>query len=558
MKNYISTIGGILPSNKSHSVTLLLFFLIGTLLPMTWGFIRGFPVPHAQDEFSYTVAADTYAHGRITNPTPPSFESFESGHIIVEPSYISKYPPLQGLFMAIGQILFNQQIFGVWLSCGLMAASLFWMLSIWTDYKWAIVGSVFMICTIGVTSYWAQSYWGGMIAASGGALFLGGVRKTFDKISITTTSIMTIGGIILLNSRPFEGILLMIPSMLILLWWVIKDKTNTFKTKTKNLIVPGIILSFIAITLMCYQYYKVTGNPFLMPYSVHHSQYYPTPLFNFQEINKNAIRGNARIRQTYEKYTAPPVLDVFFDMGFPDTPFLRSIYGFIYLNFGNYYFFFSPLVIPFFFFSLFIGIQRDKWLILAAVTILFVYICMSFGVWWDQYHYVAPLTALFYLFIIDGCRKLTSNYPKEKMIPFLSLFLVTSCIYTHIFIVGYPIEIVDLSEDSNLIRQSIVNRESFEIKFPKRASFFKAEMEKIVNNLPDKYIAIVSYAPSFSFHDEIVYNKGDILSSKLVWAHNLDDQKNTLLIKNFPNHIPLFIKIDSSYISILPVATEKK
>src|SRR5688572_18379671 len=104
-------------------VIVLSFGIIGFLTPMIYGYIRGFPVPHVQDELSYTVAADTYANGRLTNPTPAHFEHFEVAHVLMEPSYISKYPPLQGVFMAAGQILFGHQIFGVWLSCGLFAAS---------------------------------------------------------------------------------------------------------------------------------------------------------------------------------------------------------------------------------------------------------------------------------------------------------------------------------------------------------------------------------------------------------------------------------------------------
>src|SRR5262249_9710242 len=96
-------------SARPFFVTAALFLGV-LLLLLPFPQICPGPPPGAHHEFIFLLLGDTIIHARLANPTPPLYQSFETFHENMYPTYCSKYAPAQGFFLAFGQILGNPWI----------------------------------------------------------------------------------------------------------------------------------------------------------------------------------------------------------------------------------------------------------------------------------------------------------------------------------------------------------------------------------------------------------------------------------------------------------------
>src|ERR1035438_5889879 len=210
-------------------------------------------------------------------------------HILQHPTYAAMYHAAQGLILAAGQVVAGHPWAGVYLSVAVMCALLCWMLQGWLPPAWALLGGLVAVLRLGLFGYWINSYWGGAAAAIGGLLVLGAMPRLLRKIRLRDALLLAFGMAILANSRPYEGLLLSIPVCVYLAVRLLKLRGPALAAAALRLVLPAALVLAVAGAGTCYYYYRVTGNPFRMPYQVSRDQ--------DAEPRERASAGGARPRR---------------------------------------------------------------------------------------------------------------------------------------------------------------------------------------------------------------------------------------------------------------------
>lgn len=242
---------------------------------------------------------ETIAQGRASNPAPPLPEFFDTFHVLVRPTYVSKYFPVQGIFLALGEKLAGYPALGVWLSSALACAALVWMLQAWINPGWALLGGCIVVVQYGFYSYWSQSYWGGMATALGGALFFGALRRLWDRFSWQNSIWLSLGLVMLADSRPLEGALAALPGTVLFLHHIARNRHWREPGFWPSLVLPVLaVLSLGALATGSYNR-AITGSALKPPYILHEQQYQESPPFIFLRQRPQLTYSSVWLRYYY-------------------------------------------------------------------------------------------------------------------------------------------------------------------------------------------------------------------------------------------------------------------
>jgi len=458
------------------------------------------PQPFIHDEFSFLLAADTFATGRVTNPTHPLWEHFESFHITQQPTYMSMYFPAQGLVMAVGQVLFGHPWYGVVLSCGLMCAALCWMLQGWLPPGWAFFGGMLAVIRLALFSNWVNGYYGGAVAATGGALLLGALPRMKHRANVRDGFLLALGAIVLANSRPYEGILLCGPA----LFYGLKERL------ARRLATPAVLV-LVAAGLMAYYNHRVFGNALTLPYQINRATYASAPVFLWQSPRPSPEYRHEVMRDFYQTW----------EMG--DFRFARTARGYLAISVqkmatGLFFFLGFALIPPL---AMLWRVLKDRRVRFLVVTAVVFGAGLAMNAWFFP-HYAAPLTGAIYVVLLQCMRHLRQWRPGGSPV---GLGLVRFAPLVCLLLAGVRIYAEPLGVEIRRWPTMWYGTEPLGLP--------RAQVAAQLNRLPGRQLAIVRYSPEHLPFDDWVYNAADIDASKVVWAREMDVESNRELLQYF-------------------------
>jgi len=497
--------------------------LVAALLPLALRalLLIRFPVPqpHVHDEFTFLLAADTFAHGRLANPPHPLWPHFESFHTLARPTYASAFPIAPAAAMALGEALFGLPWLGVWMAAAFMCGSVCWMLQGCLPPRWAFIGAVLLVLRLAVSSYWMNSYWGGFVAAGGGALVMGSLLRSRKTPRWRYAALTGLGLAILANSRPFEGAVLGLAVFVVLFAY-------TAAPTLRRIVLPLLPWLALAAAGMAYYNARVTGKPWVFPYVLYRETMTVAKHFVWQQPRPQPLYNNAVMRDFYviwEMARYREARDLLADL-----PRKVSAYWRFYVG---------PLLsLPLVALPL---LWRDR----GARPLLIVAagFCVGLaGEVWHNFHYAAPATGLVFLIIVLAMRRLRiwRWHGRRAGLALVRLILPASAVMLAIQIAAHP-AYSDLPAQASW-------------RWPAAGNLARAAILEQLKSSGGKHLVFVRYIPTHDPGDEWVYNGADIDGSPVIWARELDRESNARAMRYFAGRRVWLVEPDAVPVRLIP------
>jgi hypothetical protein len=532
LKNRLRAFGSVVlrPLRRGNPLVLVLICLAPLVLRVALLPVVPAPIPVIADEFSHLLLADTLASGRLANPPHPMAAHFETLYVLQRPFYASIYPPARGLAMAAAKWAGWHPWFGVLAEGGMMLGSLAWMLRAWFPSRWVLIGLLLAMVRLGV---WMNCYWGGCVAAAGGALVVGSLTRLSRRNSARDGLVLGLGLTILVNTRPFEAVFVGLAAMVALA--VILFRNNRLpRRQWLRLLAPVVCSLAVGAALTCFYNWRVTGRPLLFPYMLSQQQYGVPQTLAFQAP---APPPEAKPYQD--------VMDVYWWHRVEHDQFAHfpAFWEMNYTKLASFWhFFLHPLCsIPLI--ALPSVLRSRSYRVLLGAG-LFVTLGTALYPFYLP-HYSAPVAGILVIVLVQGLRYLAAwtRHARGGGLLLPATVLAVAGIGVSLLVLAVALRNPDLGRRSLTVPAEAVTHQQIERQFAASGS---------------KHLVVVRYGPNHSLHYPVVYNRARIDESPVVWARELGPGRDEELLRYYSNRTVWLFQPDKSPPQIGPYPSQTR
>jgi hypothetical protein len=309
---------------------------------------------------------------------------------------------------------------------------------------------------------------------------------------------------ILANSRPFEGLIAVVPAGVLILVWLVRERRVSVGTRLGRVVLPVVAVMAPTLAGMAYYNARVTGNPLTFPYLVEDRAHFVVPFFLWQALRPEPHYNHPAIAEAMLGWAKDQYLDQRqwpWCVNYPAVKLGKTLY--FYLGIA--------LVLPL---PVTLALFRKPWFRFAGVTLLLwasVMLVTTFGLLLP--HYAAPVAPLLYAIAMEALRRFRlwrvgawragRTYVRSLAVAYLLLPLAWFALEEWPGPDSMPVE--------------------------------RAQLLNQLNTSGGKHLVLVRYRPKFKGHghDEWVYNAADIDGSPVVWAREMGPEKDRALLDYF-------------------------
>jgi hypothetical protein len=296
---------------------------------------------------------------------------------------------------------------------------------------------------------------------------------------------------------------------------------------TRLAAVP-LLLVIASAAWMGYYDYRAFGSPATLPYTINRATYAMAPYYVWQKSRPEPAYRHAVMRSFYyvgeekavEQYT--------------------TVTGFLAESFRKFaravlFFAGTALLLPLVMVRRVLLDRRIRFLVICALVLA---AGMAIEIFLIP-HYLAAFTAAFYAIGLQAMRHLRLWRPGGQpvgaaMVRYSVMICVIMC---GLRLYAGPLHLALPEWPASNWNSSWYGPDHFGTE--------RVRVEKVLNQLPGKQLAIVRYSSQHNPFDEWVYNAPDIDGSKVVWAREMNASDNLELTRYYKNRQVWLVQPDT-------------